>query len=73
MVYQNLHFNCSEPNCKSYSAYVRIKKKWVKVGQYNSKCFKFTPNHLIEKERSDEIRRFIQEREEFYRPYLDKV
>jgi len=43
MVYRKPHLDCSESNCQSYSAYIRVKKKWVKAGEYNSKCRTFTP------------------------------
>ena len=43
MVYRKPHPNCSEDNCQSYSAYIRVQKKWIKAGEYNSKCRTFTP------------------------------
>ena len=43
MPYQKPHLGCSEKNCQSYSAYIRVKKKWTKAGEYNSKCRTFTP------------------------------
>ena len=43
MVYRKPHFDCSEENCQSYSAYIRVQKKWTKAGEYNSKCHTFTP------------------------------
>ena len=43
MPYNKPHLDCSESNCQSYSAYIRVKKKWVKAGEYNSKCRTFTP------------------------------
>jgi len=43
MVYRKPHLDCSEGNCKSYSAYIRVQKKWIKAGEYNSKCRTFTP------------------------------
>ncbi len=43
MTYRKPHVNCSERNCQSYSAYIRVKKKWTKAGEYNSKCRTFTP------------------------------
>ncbi len=43
MVYRKPHLDCSEKNnCQSYSAYIRVQKKWVKAGEYNSKCRTFT-------------------------------
>ena len=42
MVYRKSHRDCSENNCNSYSAYIRVQKKWVKAGEYNSKCKTFT-------------------------------
>jgi len=43
MTYRKPHLNCSESNCQSYSAYIRVQKKWIKAGEYNSKCRTFTP------------------------------
>ena len=42
MPYRKHHFGCFRINCQSYSAYVRAQKKWIKVGEYNSKCKTFT-------------------------------
>ena len=44
MAYRKPHLDCSESNCQSYSAYIRVQKKWVKAGEYNSKCRTFTPD-----------------------------
>jgi len=44
MVYRKPHLDCSESNCQSYSAYIRVQKKWRKAGEYNSKCRTFTPD-----------------------------
>ena len=41
MVYHKSHFDCSQMNCQSYSAYIRVQKKWIKIGKYNSKCKTF--------------------------------
>ena len=43
MTYRKPHVNCAERDCQSYSAYIRVKKKWTKAGEYNSKCRTFTP------------------------------
>jgi len=43
MVYRKPHIDCSENNCQSYSSYIRVQKKWIKAGEYNSKCKTFTP------------------------------
>ena len=43
MVYRKPHLNCSVNNCQSYSSYIRVQKKWIKAGEYNSKCKTFTP------------------------------
>jgi len=43
MVYRKPHLVCSKINCQSYSAYIRVQKKWIKAGEYNSKCKTFTP------------------------------
>ena len=42
MIYRKPHLGCSESNCQSYSAYIRVQKKWIKAGEYNSKCRSFT-------------------------------
>ena len=47
MVYCKLHLNCSENNCQTYSAYIRVQKKWIKAGEYNSKCHTFTPDENV--------------------------
>jgi len=43
MVYRKQHLGCTERNCNSYTAYIRVQKKWTKAGEYNSKCSTFTP------------------------------
>lgn len=42
MVYRKPHIDCTQRNCQSYSAYIRVQKKWIKAGEYNSKCKTFT-------------------------------
>ena len=41
MTYRNPHFNCKE-NCKTYTAYIRIKNKWTPVGEYHTECKTFS-------------------------------
>lgn len=55
MAYRKLHLNCSENNCQSYSSYIRVQKKWIKSGEYNSKCKSFTPAENVKT--YDEIQR----------------
>jgi len=43
MVYRKPHVRCTENNCITYSAYIRIHKKWTKAGEYNYSCGTFTP------------------------------
>jgi len=43
MVYRKPHLDCIHTNCQSYSSYIRVQKKWIKSGEYNSKCKTFTP------------------------------
>ena len=43
MVYRKPHLGCTERNCNSYTAYIRVQKKWTKAGEYNSRCSTFTP------------------------------
>jgi len=72
MAYRKPHLDCSESNCQSYSAYIRVQKKWVKAGEYNSKCRTFTPDADVKtySEIQDEaMKKLIEER----RPYLEKL
>jgi len=43
LVYRKQHLGCTERNCNSYSAYIRVQKKWTKAGEFNSRCSSFTP------------------------------
>ena len=52
--------DCSENNCQSYSAYIRVQKKWIKAGEYNSKCHTFTPDKDVKT--FDEIRGYESEK-----------
>ena len=65
MPYQKLHPSCSENNCHSYSAYIRVKKKWKKAGEYNSMCRTFTPDDDVktysEIKEEERVRRFKEE------------
>jgi len=72
MVYRKPHLDCSESNCQSYSAYIRVKKKWVKAGEYNSKCRSFTP--------AEDVKTYSEIQQEAYDklleeklPYLKKM
>ena len=68
MVYRKHHLDCSEGNCKSYSAYIRVRKKWVKAGEFNSKCRTFTPVNQVrtyDQIKGDEIRKHVESN-----PYL---
>jgi len=47
MVYRKPHIDCTQRNCQSYSAYIRVQKKWIKAGEYNSKCKTFTPDENV--------------------------
>jgi len=55
LVYRKPHLGCNERNCNSYSAYIRVQKKWTKAGEYNSRCSTFTPVDNIKT--YDEIQR----------------
>ena len=57
MVYRKSHPTCVENNCQSYSAYIRVQKKWIKAGEYNSKCRTFTPDEDVKT--YDEIHRIV--------------
>ena len=72
MPYQKPHLGCSDNNCQSYSAYIRVKKKWVKAGEYNSKCRTFTPAEDVKtysEIQQEELREWVEAR----RPYLEKL
>jgi len=43
MPYRKPHLDCTNNNCQSYSSYIRVQKKWIKSGEYNSLCKTFTP------------------------------
>jgi len=71
MVYRKPHPSCSENNCQSYSAYIRVQKKWIKAGEYNSKCRTFTPVSDVrtyDKIKQDKLRKHIESN-----PYLRKM
>jgi len=71
MAYRKPHLNCSEGNCQSYSAYIRVRKKWIKAGEYNSKCRTFTPVDQVrtyDQIKEDEIRKHIESN-----PYLKEM
>ena len=72
MPYRKPHPSCSESNCQSYSAYIRVQKKWIKAGEYNSKCRTFTP--------AEDVKTYAEIQEEVYDklieeklPYLKKL
>lgn len=72
MAYRKHHPDCSESNCQSYSAYIRVQKKWVKAGEYNSKCRTFTP--------TEDVKTYSEIQQEAYDkllkeklPYLKKL
>lgn len=71
MPYRKPHPDCSENDCQSYSAYIRVQKKWIKAGEYNSECKTFTA--------ADNVRTYDDvKREEFWKmaetnPYLRKL
>ena len=47
MTYVNHHFKCQFRDCVTHSAYIRIKKKWVKIGEYNSLCRELTVTNSV--------------------------
>ena len=71
MPYRKPHL-CSESNCQSYSAYIRVKKKWIRAGEFNSKCRTFTPDDDVktysEIKEEERVRRFKEELK--VNPYL---
>jgi len=64
MVYRKPHLDCSESNCQSYSAYIRVQKKWVKAGEYNSKCRSFTP--------AEDVKTYSEIQQEAYDKLLEE-
>ena len=71
MAYRKHHPDCSESNCQSYSAYIRVRKKWVKAGEFNSKCRTFTPVDQVktyDQIKEDELRKHIESN-----PYLREM
>jgi len=65
MTYRKPHVDCSESNCQSYSAYIRVQKKWIKAGEYNSRCRSFTPADDVktyDKIKQEEFDKFLAER-----------
>ena len=47
MTYINHHFKCQFRDCVTHSAYIRIKKKWVKIGEYHSLCRELTATDSV--------------------------
>ena len=75
MTYRKPHLGCSEGNCQSYSAYIRVKKKWIKAGEYNSKCRSFTPDEDVKtySEIQDEaLKQWVEEKREFLEGMIGK-
>ena len=72
MSYRKLHYGCSESTCQSYSAYIRVQKKWIKAGEYNSKCRTFTPSKDVKtysEIKQEAFDKMIEEK----LPYLKKL
>ena len=72
MSYRKPHCECSEDNCQSYSSYIRVKKKWIKAGEYNSKCRTFTPTKDVKtysEIKQEAFDKMIEEK----LPYLKKL
>jgi len=75
MPYRKPHPSCSESNCQSYSAYIRVQKKWIKAGEYNSKCRTFTPAENVKtysEIQDDALNEWVEERREFLEGMLGK-
>jgi len=45
---------CGNPECKPYSARIRIRHQQFKVGIYHSKCKGFTPTTIDDKKPGEE-------------------
>ncbi len=75
MVYRKQHLGCTQRNCNSYSAYIRVQKKWTKAGEYNSKCRSFTPAEDVKtysEIQDDALKEWVEERREFLEGMLGK-
>jgi len=64
MAYRKPHLDCSQSNCQSYSAYIRVQKKWIKAGEYNSKCRSFTP--------AENVKTYSEIQEEAYTKLIEE-
>ena len=71
MVYRKPHLDCSDDNCQSYSSYIRVQKKWIKAGEFNSKCKTFTPAENVRT--YDQIIREKLTKEIENNPYLKEM
>jgi hypothetical protein len=49
MTYRRRHYNCS-PGCKIHTAYIRVNKKWKRVGQFYTKCGQFKLDKPLQNE-----------------------
>jgi len=75
MVYRKPHLDCSQSNCQSYSAYIRVQKRWIKAGEYNSKCRTFTPIENVktyDKIQDEALKEWVEERREFLEGMVGK-
>ena len=63
MVYRKPHIYCNNDDCQSYSSYIRVQKKWIKAGEYNSECKTFTP--------SENVRTYDQIKHEEFRKEIE--
>lgn len=63
MTYRKPHYDCDENGCQSYSAYIRVQKKWIKAGEYHSVCKGFTP--------VDDVKTYDQIKEDEFRRHIE--
>ena len=42
MTYIKRHFQCKS-DCKTFATYIRVNKKWKKIGEYHTSCKTFSP------------------------------
>lgn len=60
MVYRKYHWeqnsDCEEIECTTLYAYVRIDKKWAKIGYYGSECKMFSKLDLKQEEEDRKLK-----------------
>jgi len=60
MAYHNVHIDCNKTECDTRSAYIRLDKRWVKVGHYSTGCKSFDPTDQNQKEQQSEFEKIME-------------